>query len=99
MTVAESNIKPNGAKSAPFDIPNSKYPPSRCRRRSANWQRRAPPRRSSMINIDQLDRAGNKVCAWCFVPEGNLAAGRLHVGAEDRTGEVRNQGFSDCQPQ
>ena len=32
-------------------------------------------RHGSMINIDQLDRAGNKVCAWCFMPEGNLAAG------------------------
>jgi hypothetical protein len=28
-----------------------------------------------MINIDQLDSAGNKVCAWCFVPQGELAAG------------------------
>jgi hypothetical protein len=28
-----------------------------------------------MTNIDQLDSAGDKVCAWCFVPEGNLAAG------------------------
>src|ERR1700687_4095113 len=27
-----------------------------------------------MINIDQLDSAGNKVCMWCVVPEGNLAA-------------------------
>jgi hypothetical protein len=32
-------------------------------------------RHGHMINIDQLDSAGNKVCAWCFVPEGNLAAG------------------------
>jgi hypothetical protein len=32
-------------------------------------------RHGCMINIDQLDRAGNKVCAWCFVPEGILAAG------------------------
>jgi hypothetical protein len=32
-------------------------------------------RHGSMINIHQLDRAGNKVCAWCFMPEGNLAAG------------------------
>ena len=28
-----------------------------------------------MMNIDQLDSAGNKVCAWCLVPVGNLAAG------------------------
>jgi hypothetical protein len=28
-----------------------------------------------MMNIDQLDSAGNKVCGWCFVPEGELAAG------------------------
>jgi hypothetical protein len=32
-------------------------------------------RHGHMINIDQLDSAGNKVCAWCFVPEGELAAG------------------------
>jgi hypothetical protein len=32
-------------------------------------------RHGHMINIDQLDSAGNKVCAWCFVPGGNLAAG------------------------
>lgn len=31
-------------------------------------------RHGRMINIDQLDSAGNKVCVWCFVPEGNLAA-------------------------
>jgi len=28
-----------------------------------------------MMNIDELDSAGNKVCEWCFLPEGNLAAG------------------------
>jgi hypothetical protein len=32
-------------------------------------------RHGHMINIDQLDSAGNKVCAWCLVPEGELAAG------------------------
>jgi hypothetical protein len=32
-------------------------------------------RHGQMTNIDQLDSAGGKVCAWCFVPEGNLAAG------------------------
>jgi hypothetical protein len=32
-------------------------------------------RRGDITNIDQLDSAGDKVCAWCFVPEGNLAAG------------------------
>ncbi len=30
-------------------------------------------RHGQMINIDQLDPAGKKVCVWCFVPEGNLA--------------------------
>jgi hypothetical protein len=28
-----------------------------------------------MMNVDQLDSAGNKVCAWCFLPEGRLVAG------------------------
>ncbi len=32
-------------------------------------------RHGQMMNIDQLDSAGNKVCGWCFVPEGELAAG------------------------
>jgi hypothetical protein len=32
-------------------------------------------RHGHMMNIDQLDSAGNKVCGWCFVPEGDLAAG------------------------
>jgi hypothetical protein len=32
-------------------------------------------RRGHMMNIEQLDTAGNKVCEWCFLPEGNLAAG------------------------
>jgi hypothetical protein len=32
-------------------------------------------RHGQITNIDQLDSAGDKVCAWCFVPEGNLAAG------------------------
>jgi len=28
-----------------------------------------------MMNIDQLDSAGNNVCEWCFLPVGNLASG------------------------
>jgi hypothetical protein len=32
-------------------------------------------RHGRMMNIDQLDSAGNKVCAWCFLPVGNLASG------------------------
>jgi hypothetical protein len=32
-------------------------------------------RHGRMMNIDQLDSAGNKVCEWCFAPKGNLAAG------------------------
>jgi hypothetical protein len=31
-------------------------------------------RHGRMVNIDQLDSAGNKVCMWCVVPEGNLTA-------------------------
>ena len=27
------------------------------------------------MNIDQLDSAGNRVCQWCFAPEGELASG------------------------
>jgi hypothetical protein len=48
-----------------------------------------------MMNVDQLDSAGNKVCAWCFVPEGKLSCGRLHAGAEDRAGDFRERGFGD----
>jgi hypothetical protein len=32
-------------------------------------------RRGQMMNIDQLDSAGNRVCQWCFAPEGELASG------------------------
>jgi hypothetical protein len=32
-------------------------------------------RHGYMMNIDQLDSAGKRVCAWCFLPAGNLAAG------------------------
>jgi hypothetical protein len=32
-------------------------------------------RHGRMVNIDQLDSAGNRVCVLCVVPEGNLAAG------------------------
>jgi hypothetical protein len=28
-----------------------------------------------MMNIDELDSVGNKICEWWFLPEGNLAAG------------------------
>jgi hypothetical protein len=31
-------------------------------------------RHGHMVNIEQLDTAGNKVCEWCFLPERNLAA-------------------------
>ena len=31
-------------------------------------------RHGSMLNIDQLDPAGKKICTWCVVPEENLAA-------------------------
>ena len=31
-------------------------------------------RHGCMVNIDQLDSASKKVCMWCVVPEGNLAA-------------------------
>ncbi len=32
-------------------------------------------RHGSAMNIDQLAASGNKVCGWCFIPEGELAAG------------------------
>jgi hypothetical protein len=32
-------------------------------------------RHGYMMNIEQLDSAGNKVCAWCLLPVGNLASG------------------------
>ena len=31
-------------------------------------------RHGRMVNIDQLDSAGDRVCVLCVVPEGNLAA-------------------------
>jgi hypothetical protein len=32
-------------------------------------------RHGHIVNIDQLDSAGKKVCVWFVVPEGNLAGG------------------------
>jgi hypothetical protein len=32
-------------------------------------------RHGRMMNIDELDSVGNKVCEWCFLPQGNLATG------------------------
>jgi hypothetical protein len=32
-------------------------------------------RHGRMMNIDELDSEGHKVCEWCFLPEGNLVAG------------------------
>jgi hypothetical protein len=32
-------------------------------------------RHGQMMNIDQLDSSGNRVCRWCFAPEGGLASG------------------------
>jgi hypothetical protein len=32
-------------------------------------------RHGQIMNIDQLDSVGNRVCRWCFAPEGKLAAG------------------------
>ena len=29
----------------------------------------------TQTNVEQLDSIGKPVCRWCFVPEGNLAAG------------------------
>jgi len=32
-------------------------------------------RHGRMMNVDKLDSVGNRVCEWCFLPEGKLAAG------------------------
>jgi hypothetical protein len=32
-------------------------------------------RHGKMMNVDELDSVGNRVCEWCFLPEGKLAAG------------------------
>jgi hypothetical protein len=32
-------------------------------------------RHGRMMNIDELDSVGNRVCEWCFLPVGTLAAG------------------------
>jgi hypothetical protein len=31
-------------------------------------------RHGRMMNVDQLDPAGNKGCEWCFLPDGNSVA-------------------------
>src|SRR5271156_1396581 len=32
-------------------------------------------RRGGMMNVHEPDSVGNRVCEWCFLPEGKLAAG------------------------
>jgi hypothetical protein len=32
-------------------------------------------RHGGMMNVHELDSVGNRVCEWCFLPEGKLAAG------------------------
>jgi hypothetical protein len=34
-------------------------------------------RHGSAMNVDELDSFGNRVCEWCFLPEGKLAAGDI----------------------
>jgi hypothetical protein len=36
-------------------------------------------RHGRMMNVDELDSVGNKVCEWCFLPEGGLAAGDVRL--------------------
>lgn len=31
--------------------------------------------RARQMNVKQLDHSGKPVCGWCFLPDGNLAAG------------------------
>jgi hypothetical protein len=31
--------------------------------------------RARQMNVTQLDRSGKPICGWCFLPDGNLAAG------------------------
>jgi hypothetical protein len=31
--------------------------------------------RARQMNVKQLDDAGKPICGWCFLPDGNLAAG------------------------
>lgn len=37
-------------------------------------------RHGRQMNIDELDSDGKKVCAYCFLPEGNLVAGDVMLG-------------------
>jgi hypothetical protein len=32
-------------------------------------------RRARQMNVKQLDASGKPICGWCFLPDGNLAAG------------------------
>jgi hypothetical protein len=32
-------------------------------------------RHGRMMNVDELDSVDKRICEWCFLPEGNLAAG------------------------
>jgi hypothetical protein len=55
-----------------------------------------------MLNIDQLDSiAGNRVCALCVVPEGNLAASDCMLAQKIalETFETKAASMQPCSPQ
>ena len=54
-------------------------------------------RHGLMMNIDQLDSAGNKVCEGAS-RQRKPSCRRLHVGPEDRAGKVRERGISNRKP-
>ena len=55
-------------------------------------------RHGRMMNIDELDSAGDKVCEWCFLPAGNLAVGDVMLAREDCTGDLRERSFGCRKP-
>jgi hypothetical protein len=55
-------------------------------------------RHGRQMNIDELDGNGERVCGWCFLPQGGLAAGDVMLGQkialecdESKALEVANQ--------
>jgi hypothetical protein len=59
----------------------------------------------TQTNIEELSNKGQLVCKWCFVPEGNLAAGdvmltqKIALETNERGAlALANRSFNVCRP-
>jgi hypothetical protein len=55
-------------------------------------------RHGNVMNIDQLDAAGNKVFGWCFIPEGELAMGDCMLAQKIALETFEAKALGYCEP-